>query len=112
MASFDDAPGSMRTIHRSVLVLAAGVVLLAVLMGPSDDVVQLFGYDVPVLCAFRRLTGSACPGCGLTRSFAFMAHGMVRQAFEVHPAGPLAFVVVALQVPYRSWRLWQLRAGG
>ncbi len=36
-------------------------------------------------CAFRALTGFACPGCGSTRGFHRLLHGDVLAAFELNP---------------------------
>lgn len=92
---------------RAVLALAAAVIVLAVALQPSDAAVSLFGWDVPALCTFRRLTGHPCPGCGLTRSFAFLAHGQVLDAFRMNPLGPFAFAATVAQLPWRSWKLWR-----
>ena len=96
-----------------LLVFTAAMVVGAAVLQPSPDVVSVFGYDVPILCGFRRLTGYACPGCGLTRSFAFMAHGQLWQALDANWFGPPFFLFVAGQVPWRAWtmaRTWQRRA--
>ncbi|HUS92838.1 MAG TPA: DUF2752 domain-containing protein [Phycisphaerae bacterium] len=42
-------------------------------------------------CAFLARTGYPCASCGLTTSFAAMAHGKVVQAFLVHPLGVVLF---------------------
>lgn len=109
MADLNDNIASTRTLHGSVLLLSVLVVGLAAFLSPGTEALTLFGFDVPVMCGFRRLTGHACPGCGLTRSFTFMAHGLVLEAFRLHRLGPLAFAVVVLQLPYRMWCLWRLR---
>lgn len=101
--------GSLRTLHRSVLVLTVGMLVAAVFLSPASEAVSLFGFEVPVLCGWRRLTGEACPGCGMTRAFSFMAHGHVVEAFRVNPAGPLVFLLVLTQPPWRLWQLWRLR---
>ena len=93
--------------HTLLLILSAFVVTVAAALDPSPEVVSLFGVDIPILCGFRRLTGMGCPGCGLTRSFAFMAHGDVVGAFGVNWLGPPMFVVVLAQLPWRSLKLWQ-----
>jgi hypothetical protein len=99
------------------VVLAAffgAVVLAAALLSPSSEAVSLFGVEVPALCAFRNLTGTGCPGCGLTRSFSFMAHGDPVQAFRMNWIGPFLFLAFASQPPYRLYRaandLFQRRA--
>ena len=49
--------------------------------------------SLPSTCAFRRITGLPCPGCGLTRSWVLTAHGHLRHASERHPFGPPTFLV-------------------
>lgn len=42
-------------------------------------------------CAMRRLSGLACPTCGLTRAFALLAKGRPSDASRLHPlVAPLA----------------------
>ncbi len=50
--------------------------------------------DGPVLCPFRRVTGLPCPGCGLTRSWVYLAHGWWRESWLAHPFGAALLVVV------------------
>lgn len=85
--------------------MCAGVVGVALLMTPSAEVVSLFGFEMPIACTWRRLTGIGCPGCGLTRSFAFMAELRLAEAWSMNWLGPPMFAVVAAQLPYRAWRL-------
>lgn len=94
---------------RSVLAIAVAVLVLSFALRPGADAVSVLGWDVPVLCTFRRLTGVPCPGCGLTRSFVFLAHGQLLDALRANPLGPVAFALTAAQVPYRLRRLWRLR---
>jgi hypothetical protein len=42
-----------------------------------------------VICAFRRVTGIPCPGCGLTRAMAALARGELATAVRFHPFAPL-----------------------
>jgi hypothetical protein len=100
---------SSRLIDRSMLLMGLGALVGSVLMSPDPDVLTLFGYEIPVMCGFRALTGQECMGCGLTRSFAYMGHLQPMAAFGMHKAGPLAFVFLAGQVPYRAWKLWRYR---
>lgn len=79
------------------------ILLLAALLSPSTEVVSLFGVELPVVCGFRNLTGTGCPGCGLTRSFAFMAHGQIVDAFQMNWIGPVLFAAFATQPPYRLY---------
>ncbi|MFO0644803.1 MAG: DUF2752 domain-containing protein [Polyangiales bacterium] len=58
-------------------------------------------------CTFEAMTRVPCPGCGLTTSFANMAHGHVLRAFGAHLMGPLLFlltVAVALAAPWATRR--------
>ncbi len=93
--------------HALLLTLALGVVVAAALMSPSSEALSFFGAEVPVMCGFRRITGMPCMGCGMTRSFTYMAHGQVRQAFEMNLIGPFFFAVVAAQIPWRILTLWR-----
>lgn len=83
------------------------VLVAAALLSPSSEAVSFFGVDVPVMCGFRNLTGWGCPGCGLTRSFSFMAHGRITDAFSMNWMGPPLFVAFATQPPYRAFRALQ-----
>ncbi len=53
------------------------------------------------LCVVRRVFHIACPGCGLTRSFADLAKGNFIGAFARHPVGP----VLALE-GILLWAAW------
>ncbi|HHO51085.1 MAG TPA: DUF2752 domain-containing protein [Deltaproteobacteria bacterium] len=88
-----------------VIAVCAAIVVASMVMSTSAEVVTLFGQEVPVLCSFRRLTGVGCPGCGLTRSFVFVGHGRILEAFWMNPLGPLAYLAVAGQIPWRGYQL-------
>ena len=53
-------------------------------------------------CAFRKLTGLECPGCGMTRAAHAALNGRVAQAFSFNPVGmvllPLAMVGLSLEM--------------
>jgi hypothetical protein len=92
------------------LAIAVAVLTLAALMTPSSEQLALFGFDIPELCTFRRLTGWSCPGCGLTRSFVFLAHGQPVEAVRMNLLGLPLFVALTAQIPMRLVRLWRARA--
>ena len=46
------------------------------------------------------ITGKPDPGCGLTRTFAWMWRGDLAHAVIVYPLGPLIFVVTVALVAY------------
>jgi hypothetical protein len=63
-------------------------------------------------CQFELGTGVPCPGCGLTTSFALMAHGHVVRAFGAHLMGPVLFAMtlaLALYAPAAIVRARPLR---
>ncbi|MEE2752194.1 MAG: DUF2752 domain-containing protein [Myxococcota bacterium] len=82
------------------------VLLLSALLDPSAQGVGLMGWEFPPLCTWRRLTGWRCPGCGLTRSFVYMGNGQWLEAFRMHWLGPVGWGLVAVQVPFRAWKLF------
>lgn len=51
-------------------------------------------------CRFRASSGLPCPGCGLTTSFAHMAHGQPLAALRAHLMGPLLFAFVVVLAMY------------
>lgn len=48
------------------------------------------------LCSVKLFTGIDCPGCGLTRSIAFLTHGQIRKSIDYHPLG----IIIALWIVY------------
>ncbi len=92
-----------------LLVLCAAVIVASIVLTPSTGQLSLSGVELPPLCLFKRITGFDCFGCGLSRSFTFMGHGRVADAFAMHKLGPLLWAVVLLQVPWRARLLWRYR---
>lgn len=81
------------------LVLIAATVGLRVWV-PSDD-------STSAVCFVRRCTGTACPGCGLTRALAFLVRGDLASMWAMHPLAPL-FAIDAVAV---AALLWVARSG-
>lgn len=48
------------------------------------------------LCVVKMFVGIDCPGCGLTRSIAFLTHGQIRKSVDFHPLG----IIIALWLLY------------
>lgn len=67
------------------------------------------GAEGPVVCLFRRASGVACPGCGLTRAAGLAAGGRFAESLAAHPL----FALVAAEIA-AGWWLWgaRLRGGG
>ena len=95
--------------ERFWLGLSGAVILLSMILSTTPEVVSFGGFAVPTLCPFRWVTEVDCLGCGLTRSFVFMGHAELRAAFGVHKLGPVLYIAVAAQLPWRVYRLWQHR---
>ena len=49
----------------------------------------------PVVCLFRRGSGLACPGCGLTRAASYLLHGDLLASLRLHPFAVLVAVEAA-----------------
>lgn len=98
-----------RRRHLLFLSLAATIVALAwSLEVRPDERVAFRGFSqwpLPHSCYSRAVFGVPCPGCGLTRSFIYLARGDWRAAWEEHRLGWLLAGIVALQFPYRIWAL-------
>ena len=90
-----------------LLALCSAVVVAAIILTPTPEYVEFLGLRIPETCGYRRVLGMNCPGCGLTRSFTYMAHLDPVQAFRMNWLGPPFFAVVFFQLPYRARRLWQ-----
>ncbi|MBI3876043.1 MAG: DUF2752 domain-containing protein [Verrucomicrobia bacterium] len=60
-------------------------------------------------CAFKRLTGWDCPGCGGLRSVHQLLHGNVRAAFALNP---LLFMLTPIGTGWLAARLrgWRVPA--
>jgi len=52
-------------------------------------------------CLFRRATGVACPGCGLTRAFFALGRGEWSEAIRLHPLAP--FLLLEAAVLFLMW---------
>lgn len=59
----------------------------------------------------KKYYGWDCPGCGLTRSFISLSRGELVRAWQYNSGGPLLFLLIAIQIPYRTWRYFSLKKG-
>ena len=73
---------------RPLAILAGAALFAPTLLRP--------GAHGPVLCPFRRVTGVWCPTCGMTRAFAWMAHGDLHQSVRYHPLAPVLLIEAAV----------------
>lgn len=88
-----------------IMGVCAIAVLTAFLLVPGAERVAVLGWEIPEVCAIKRFTGYPCPGCGLTRSWVYLAHGDWRTALSMNVLGPILFLTAVLQIPLRSYRI-------
>ena len=105
VASTADAAQARRNRHREMLVVTAVILIGSfTLKVRADQRVALRGlpgYPMPETCQTRAWFGFKCPGCGLTRSFIYLAEGNWKTSLATHRIGWLMAVAVLLQIPYR-----------
>ncbi len=91
------APARTRlsAFDRNRVLLAVGA---SAVLGASYLLAPWVGHG-PVLCPFRLVTGLPCPGCGLTRAFAALAHGHLLQALSFNAFGVPLFLLTVLALP-------------
>lgn len=96
--------------HGAVLALAAAVVLMAAMLEVSTSNRVVFrclpNLPLPQTCMSQTVLGRECPGCGLTRSFVYLARGDWQASLASHRMGWLLMATAVLQLPYRLWALW------
>lgn len=100
---------SRRAGAASGALAVTAVLLMLRAMVPTEDVVSLFGHDIPTVCAFRLIFGTECLGCGMTRSLAFAADGDLAASWRLHHGGPVLFSGLLLALPLSLSRLWPRR---
>ena len=93
-----------RSRHRIMLAVACVVVVMSVLFNVrSDQRVEircLPGIPLPETCWSRTVFGVKCPGCGLTRSIVYLAHGDWRASWRMHRVGIVMALAILAQFPY------------
>jgi hypothetical protein len=99
--------------HKEMLVVALLVVILAFVLevrpGGKVACCWLPDYPLPGTCLSHEWFGVNCPGCGLTRSIVWLAHGDWEASWHMHRVGGILALAILLQIPYR---VLCLRRGG
>lgn len=85
--------------HRLYVAAPLAAIGLLAAFSPSDD--------GPTVCAFALCTGTACPGCGMTRAAGYLIRGDIGAAFTYHPLVPLITFQIAA-----GWTWYMLRRTG
>jgi hypothetical protein len=103
----------LREWHWAMLGLSTAIVAASLVLWVDGDgrvaPLGLPGLSLPQTCASRSILGVDCPGCGLTRSFVALAHGDIAASFHFHQVGWVIALFVIAQIPYRIYRLRELR---
>jgi hypothetical protein len=86
-----------------VLILSACVVVAvgAVVLEFEDGGLYILGVRWPMRCPLYDFLRVKCALCGLTRSLCFTAEGRLGEAFGMHLLGPVIFLFICVQIPYR-----------
>jgi len=66
------------------------------LLRPAADLVGTHTQLFLPPCLFLKITGVPCPTCGMTTSFALLAHGQLWRSIIAHPLGALAYFYIAV----------------
>lgn len=74
-----------RTIYPVTQTWRDRFILLAPLLGLAALALVTPGEDTPTFCPFALFTGTACPGCGMTRAASHLIRGDIGTAFAYHP---------------------------
>ena len=89
--------------HRPWLAIAPTAIFgLLTMASPSDEGVTL--------CPVALLTGTACPGCGMSRAMAWLLRGDWDRSIRYHPLAPLVLLISlgalvwALGRRFRGWK--------
>lgn len=83
--------------NRNIAVVAIAVVCLlgALIVGPmGDEHTQVFGIKVPSTCSFKAAMGLPCPGCGMTRSWVWLARGQPSLAMNYNIGGATLLLAI------------------
>lgn len=91
----------MTATWRDRIILAAPLFGIGLLLAVSPD------SEGPTFCPFALCTGTACPGCGMTRAGSALLRGDVSGALTLHP---LVFLI-GLQLAV-GWGYYVLRRSG
>ncbi|MFW2388023.1 MAG: DUF2752 domain-containing protein [Polyangiales bacterium] len=98
-----DSASSNQTIHRLLWwFIAFGSISLLVVAAFVEPDSRGYGTHQQLglpPCGFLLLTGSPCPGCGLTTAFAYGVRGQWSMAASANPLGLILFLLVCACVP-------------
>ncbi len=94
-----------RYVHLLILAACLTVVIMAFILPPDRVIANRLGLRWHVYCFLDNLFGLKCASCTLARSFSACAQGQLSKAFKHDSLGPLIFLYLIVQIPYRLWSL-------
>ncbi len=98
------APPNLQKRDRDILLLSAFIILMAFLLKVEEPRVRLAVWPetlIPQSCFSRIYFGIDCPGCGLTRSFIYLANGELTKSLSANRVGWFLALGVLFQIPFR-----------
>lgn len=99
--------------HIEMLWLSIGIILLSLALTVVDNervaIRVLPQLLIPESCISKSWFGATCPGCGLTRSFVYLAEGNFALAWNVNRVGWIFALAVLVQIPYRTLALFKFQ---
>ena len=107
----DSSSDARQSRHRTMLVVSSAWWCWRCCCGferPARRFQGLPGIPMPRKCWSRSLFGVKCPGCGLTRSVVYLAHGDWRASLAMHRLGIVMAAAILAQFPIVPWAcLWK-----
>jgi hypothetical protein len=93
-------PGRQRPTTDMWVVLILGMPALGLpfFLRPNPSLVNTHTQLLLPPCYFLKLAHIPCPTCGMTTSFAYLAHGKIALATLAHPLGILIYMYLAILV--------------
>jgi len=92
-------------MHLGILVLCLAVVVTAFVLPADKALARGLGLRWHFYCFMDDLFGLKCASCALARSLATFTKGEVTKAFSYYPLGPIIFIYLCFQIPYRMGAL-------
>ena len=106
---------SRQQTHWTFLVISVFAIVMSFLLQvqPAGRVSFRFAPEqlLPETCPSKVVFRRDCAGCGLTRSFVYIAAMRFRDSWSIHRVGWMVALLTIAQIPYRLLRLRQLKQG-
>jgi hypothetical protein len=94
-----------RYLHWLILFVCLALVITAFVLPPDQIIAKRLGLRWHYYRILDNVFGLRCASCTLARSFSACAQGQLSRAFDYDRLGPLIFLYLILQIPYRLWSL-------